>query len=53
MNAKQNIVVTRFNKKISDMAEKEHWWRKQSITADPKEEDPMSEDSKNTLSLRT
>ena len=35
------------------MAEKEHWWREESITAYPKEEDPISEDSKKTLSLRT
>ena len=46
-------VVTRFDKKNSDMAEKEHWWREESITACPKEEDPISEDSKKTLSLRT
>ena len=41
---KQNMflikkVVTRFDKKNSDMAEKEHWWKEESITADPKEED--------------
>ena len=36
-----------------DMEEKEHWWREKSITAYPKEEDPISEDSKKTLSLRT
>ena len=41
-------VVTRFDKKNSDMAEKEHWWREQSITACPKE-DPISEDSRKTL----
>ena len=35
------------------MAEKEHWWREESITAYPKEEDPISEDSKKTLSLTT
>ena len=35
------------------MAEKEHWWREESITACPKEEDPISEDSKKTSSLRT
>ena len=40
-------------KKNGDMAEKEPWWRKESITADPEEEDPISEDSKKTLSLRT
>ena len=34
------------------MAEREHWWREESITADPEEEDPFSEDSKKTLSLR-
>ena len=28
------------------MVEKEHWWREKSITACPKEEDPISEDSK-------
>ena len=39
--------------KNSDMAEKEHWWREESITADPKEEDPVSDDSKKTLLLRT
>ena len=32
--------------KNSDMVEKEHWWREESITMDPKEEDPISEDSK-------
>ena len=46
-------LVTWFVKKNSDMAEKEHWWREESITACPKEEDPISEDSKKTLSLRT
>ena len=35
------------------MAGKEHWWRKESVTADPEEEDPISEHSKKTLSLRT
>ena len=55
---KQNMflikkVVTRFDKKNSDMAEREHWWREGSITVHPKEEDPISEDSKKTLSLRT
>ena len=35
------------------MAEKEHRWREESITVDSKEEDPISEDSKKTLSLRT
>ena len=30
------------------MAKKEHWWREEPITADPEEEDPMSEDSKKT-----
>ena len=38
--------------KKSNMEEKEHWWR-WSITGDPKEEDPICKDSKNTLSLRT
>ena len=58
MNETQNIcfwlkeVVTHLIKN-SDMAEKEHWWREESITAYPKEEDPISEDSKKTLSLRT
>ena len=56
MNAKQNMflikkVVTRFDKKDGDMAENEHWWRKESVIADPKKEDPVSEDSKKTLSL--
>ena len=46
-------VVTRFDKRNSDMAEKEHWWRKEYVTVDPKEEDPISEDSKKILSLRT
>ena len=31
------------------MAEKEHWWREESNTADPEEEDPISEDSKKAL----
>ena len=59
MNAKQTIcfwlkkVVTRFDKKNNDMAEKEHWWRGESITVCPKEDDPISEDSKKALSLRT
>ena len=35
--------------KNSDMAEKEHWCREESITAYPKEEDPISEDSKKTI----
>ena len=35
------------------MAEKEYWWREKSITAYPKEEGPISEDSKKALSLRT
>ena len=54
MNAKQNIcfwwkkVVTQFDKKNSDLAGKEHWWREKTITVDP-EEDPISEDSKKTL----
>ena len=46
-------LVTRFDKKNNEMAEKELWWREESITAYPKEEDPISEDSKKTLSLRT
>ena len=46
-------VVTRFDKKNNDMAEKQHWWREESNTAYPKEENPISEDSKKTLSLRT
>ena len=46
-------VVTRFDKKINDMSEKEHRWREESITAYYKEEDSMSEDSKKILSLRT
>ena len=45
-------VVTRFDEKNSDMAEKEHWRREESITADLEEEDPISEDSKKTLPLR-
>ena len=28
------------------MAEKEPWWRKESITADPEEEDPITENPK-------
>ena len=55
MNAKQNIY---FDKKSSNtinsnMAEKEHWWREESIIAYPKEEglkglkeDPITEDPK-------
>ena len=39
--------------KNSEMAEKKHWCKEESITAYPKEEDPISEDSKKTLSLRT
>ena len=46
-------VVTRFDKRNSGMAKKEHWWREEYVTVDPKEEDPISEDSKKTLSLRT
>ena len=46
MNAKQNMI------KNSDTAEKKQWWREKSIIAYPKEEDPFSEDSKKTLSLR-
>ena len=42
-------VVSRFDKKNSDMVEKEHWWREESITVCPKEEEPISEDSKKTL----
>ena len=58
MNAKQNMflikkLVTRFDERKSDMTEKEHWWREESITADPKEEDSISDDSKKTLLLRT
>ena len=35
------------------MTEKEHWWREESITVYPKEEDPISEDSKRRiLSMR-
>ena len=35
------------------MAEKEHdWWREESITAYPKEEDPISQNTKKTLSLK-
>ena len=54
MNETQNIcfwlkeVVTHLIKN-SDMAEKEHWWREESITAYPKEEDPISEDSNKTI----
>ena len=44
--------VTRFDKN-RDMTEKEHWWREESITTDPEEEEPISEDSKKTISLRT
>ena len=46
-------VVTRIDKKNSDTAEKEHWCREKSVTANPKEGDLISEDSKKTLSLRT
>ena len=46
MNAKQSMT------KNSDTAEKKEWWREESIIAYPKEEDPFSEDSKKTLSLR-
>ena len=46
-------VVTRFDKKNRDMVEKGHWWREESVTADLVEEDPISVDSKKTLSLRT
>ena len=35
------------------MAEKDHWWREESVTADLVEEAPISVDSKKTLSLRT
>ena len=45
--------ITQFDKKISNMAEKEHLWREESVTADPEVEDPNSNDSKKTLSLRT
>ena len=45
-------VVTRFDKKIATWRKK-HRWREESITVDSKEEDPISEDSKKTLSLRT
>ena len=31
------------------MTGEKHWWREESITADPKEEDPIYEDSKKTL----
>ena len=27
------------------MAEKEHWWKEESITANPEEETPISQDS--------
>ena len=50
-NKTSKKVVTQFDN--SDMVEKEHWWREESVTADPKEEDPISEDSKKILSLRT
>ena len=46
-------VITRFDKKKMDIAKKQHWRREESITACPKEEDPISEDSKKTLLLRT
>ena len=47
-------VVTRFDKINNDMVEKEQWWwRKESITAGHKEEEPISEDSKKTLLLKT
>ena len=55
MNAKQNIcfwwkkVVTQFDKKNSDIAGKEHWWRGKTMTVDHEEEDLISEDSKKTL----
>ena len=42
-----------FDKKNSVMAEKEHWWREESITACPREEDLISEDTKKTISLST
>ena len=41
----QKKVVTRFDEKNSDTAEKEHWWREESITADHEEEDPISEEN--------
>ena len=50
---KKVVTVVDLIKKNSDMAEKEHWWREEPITAGPKEEDPISEDLKKTLSLRT
>ena len=34
------------------MAEKEHWWIKESIIVDPEEEDPIPGHSKNSLSMR-
>ena len=37
--------------KNSDMAEKEHCWREESIAADPEEEFPIFEDSKKTHSI--
>ena len=46
-------LVTRFDKKNNDMSEKGHRRREESITAYNTEEDPISEDSKRTLSLRT
>ena len=51
MNAKQNMflikkLVTQFDGRKSDMTEKEHWGREESITVYPKEEDPISDDSK-------
>ena len=46
-------VVARFDKKNSNMAEKEHWWIKESIIADPEEEDPIPGHSQNSLSMRT
>ena len=38
-------VVTRFDKTNRDMAEKDHWWREESITADAKE-NPINDKSK-------
>ena len=38
--------------KNSEMTEKEHWWREESITACPKEEGPISEDLQRILSMR-
>ena len=49
----ENYNECKTKQKNSDMAEKDHRWREESITACPKEEDPISEDSKKTLSLRT